>query len=293
MDPGPNVVSSSPAGKKKKVGLTPSPLFTRHLCAIDPSRVGVGNGAVGPGDEERMVGPPDCAVVAYPLWAWEQVLSEVSCECLHQFLRESHWEHSTLLRCGEFSFFQFWLLLPQSWCSQALLVGLRWSSREECKWSSCQLTPSDLSLHSDVFCPNHRPLSASKSPLLCCQRFSEEKPDTQTPVCYLPPSMDDADRALQISQGSPSWDEREHLPSFGVQGLTAQLFLKRSISEVPFLSNEFSLLYLWKWVSRLKAGNLFFPSTWTFLEVYPSSNSLCVSDTCPFGVWMKISFPLT
>ena len=68
MDPGPNVVSSFSAEKKKKVGLTPSLLFTRHLCATDPSRFGVGNGAVGPGDEEWVVGPPDCAAVAYPLW---------------------------------------------------------------------------------------------------------------------------------------------------------------------------------------------------------------------------------
>lgn len=198
------------------------------------------------------------------------------CEYVHRFLRDSHWEHSALLRCGQFSFFQFWLPLPQSLCSKAVLVGLRWSSWEECKLSSCQLTPSDLSLHSYVFCPNHRPRIASESPLLCCQRFSEEKPDTQTPVCYLPPSMDDTDWALQISQGSPSWDEREHLPSFGVQRLTAQLFLKRFISEIPFLSNELSLLYLWKWVRRLKAGNHFFASTWTFLEAYLSHNSLCI-----------------
>lgn len=194
-------------------------------------------------------------------------------ECLHRVLRDSHWEHSALLRCGQFSFFQFWLLLPQSLCSKALIVGLRWSSWEECKLSSCQLTPSDLSLHSYVFCPNHRPLIASESPLLCCQRFSEEKPDTQTPVCYIPPSMDDADWALQICQGSPSWDERKHLPSFGVQRFTALLFLKRSVSEVPCLSNELSLLYLWKWVRRLKASNQ------SFLCIYVDfSRSLSVSQ---------------
>ena len=68
MDPGPNVVSSFSAGKQE-VGVIPSLLFTRHLPAIDPSRVGVGKGAVEVGDEEWVVGPHDCAVVAQPLWA--------------------------------------------------------------------------------------------------------------------------------------------------------------------------------------------------------------------------------
>lgn len=117
MDPGLNVVRFFLC-RKTKVGLIPSLLFTRHVSAIDPSRVGVGKGSeggwwgVGGGSSWLCCSGPASLGMS-------RCSAKSLVECLHRVLRDSHWEHSALLRCGQFSFFQFWLLLPQSLCFQS------------------------------------------------------------------------------------------------------------------------------------------------------------------------------
>lgn len=104
----------------------------------------------------------------------QQMLYEAnfSYRCVRGFLRDSHREHSILLWSSQFSFFQLWMFLPQSLFSKALPFGLRWSSWEGFKLASCQLTPSHPSKHSYILCPNDKPPTATRPPLLCCHRFS-------------------------------------------------------------------------------------------------------------------------
>lgn len=235
MHPGLNVVYSFSAGKQK-VGLIPSLLFTlaNALCYWPfQGRSREGGSGRWWGDEE-WAGPHDCAVVAQPLWAWEQVLSKVSCWVFALVLRDSHWEHSALLRCGQFSF-PVWATSPQSLCSKALIVGLRWSSWEECKLSSCQLTLRFVTAFMSFAPTTGHSLPANL--LYSAARGSRKKNQTlkhQSVISSIHGCT--LTGALQICQGSPSWWWEEWFsPSLGSEVTVPMLFLRRSVQKSPVL----------------------------------------------------------
>lgn len=222
------VVSSFSAGKQK-LGLIPSLSLLLRLCYW-PFQGRVGRGSeggwwgVGGGSSWLCCGGP--ASLGMRAGAQQSLLLSV---CIG----------SSGTLTGNIQLFFVWSVQFLPVCCfflglvfQSSDCWLRWSSWEECKLSSCQLTPSDLSLRSYVFCPNHRPLIAKRISFTLLPEVLGRKPDTQTPVCYIPPSMDSADWALQICQGAPAGMRRASSCT-GVQRFTALLFLKRSVSEVP------------------------------------------------------------
>lgn len=169
------------------------------------------------------------------------------------FFRDSHWEHSTLLFwCGQFSFFQFWVFSLSSCLPKLSLLA---SDDPLGK----NLNEPHANSHSQIHQYTHTSFPSQQKATQCNQAsftllpvVLQGKPNTPTPVSYSPPSADDAGQYFQISQWSPNWDEEKYLPSFGMREFIEKLSLKKSFSQILFLSDNIKHFLPLKWLRKLR-----------------------------------------